>query len=247
MAFFELLTGGPRTDFPLASVKDISAGADAASEALYSYSRVWLEYLGARSGYFALQNNMIQENHNEHLALFRRHEIAAVLSMTAPGGNVANSCLLPLRDIPAGNSELVYVEDSGMGDPRSIGTIYQLQPNVAVFKISLPSPFAVSCTQNLRGMAVGDGHLMLNGNTVARITDNQIEPEHGSMLKLSDSGEHLASIDSLTTPGIMEIVLEHDDGARLRRPFLEVHRQPSGVYLDIKQPLKNVIGIAPDE
>jgi hypothetical protein len=105
MAFFELLTGGTRADYLVATIEDITASTAGTTKALHSYQQVRLEYQGERIGYFV---NKTVKNHGVHEGTFRRQGIAAILSLEKPGGNIAEACLLPLQDVPADNAELVF-------------------------------------------------------------------------------------------------------------------------------------------
>jgi hypothetical protein len=241
MAFFELLTGGTRADFSVAIIEDITASTTSTPKALHSYHQVWLEYLGERTGYFV---NKKRKKHKP-VGIFRRQGIAAILSLEKPGGNIAEACLLPLQDVPADNAELVFEWDNGERDRLSFGVVHQMQPNVAIFKaIAPPSAYSIRCLPKKTGeitQAIGDGRLMLHGAAIARVEGERIKPEHGAMLKLSESGEHLASIESLITPGVMDIVLKNNDGTVIRRPLLKVRKRVWQDYLEIKLPVKDVI------
>lgn len=242
MAFFELLTGGTRVDYSVATIEDNTASTAGTPKALHGYQQVWLEYQGERIGYFV---NKKASKHSVHLGTFRRQGIAAILSLEKSGGNIAEACLLPLKDVPANNAELVYERDNGELDHLSFGVVHQIQPNVAIFKATVPpSGYNLQCLpKNLdeNTKSIGDGRLILHGVTIARVEGERIKPEYSVMLKLSESGEHLASIDSLNTPSEMDIVLKHDDGTVIRRPLLKVRSQVWQNYLEIKLPIKNVI------
>ena len=71
------------------------------------------------------------------------------------------------------------------------------------------------------------GRLLLDGETIAKIDRGFIQPNPVPTLSLRHSSDYLTQIESLTTPRIIHIELQRDDGMVLRRPLLTI--QPERV------------------
>ena len=179
------------------------------------------------------------------MSVFRNNGISALLSLESANGSIADSCLLPLREVPTEEGELIFEPDNASAGRVSLGAVQQLQPEVAIFRATLPDSFPVPCGQTAagkhRGKPAPDGRLLLNQSVIATVKEHRFRPVIGPMLELRESGEHLASIESLTAPQPMEIALKRDDGTIIRHPLLEVRRRLSADILRVEYPPRRVI------
>lgn len=242
--FFRLLTGDSKTTVTIATARDLSASmVVTTSKPLHDYQQVWLSYKGNRFAYFVPVENRVQDNHKIHMEIFKQRGIGALLALVTPGSSIADTCLMPLNEVPADGAELVFEPDGNHGDPVVLGKVRQLQPGVAIFRVYVESDYQ-TCQEMASGRGKSrlqpDGRLLLGDLPVARTGGNRIQAQHGPLLKLCDSGEYLAEIDSLQAPEIIHIELLSEDGTILSRPLLALHTDQLDYLRERRTPRKQI-------
>jgi len=242
--FFRLLTGDSKTTVNIAKARDLSASTVVTtSKPLRDYQQVWLSYKGNRFAYFVPVENRDKNNHTIHMELFKQHGIGALLALVAPGSSIADSCLIPLNEVPADGAELVFEPDGNHGVPVVLGKVRQLQPGVAIFRVYVESDYQ-TCQEMASGRGKSrfqsDGRLLLGDLPIARTGGKRIQAQHGPLLKLRDSGEYLAAIDSLQAPEIIHIELQSEDGTILSRPLLELYTDQLDYLRERRIPRKQI-------
>jgi hypothetical protein len=236
-AFFRILTGDLETAVMLASTEDRTARVVGEPAPLYSFSQARVTYLGRRAGYFVRADNQLQHRHDEQMGIFRRLGIGAVLALESPDGSLGDACLLPLRNVPPNESELIVVRENADGSGIVLGTLHQLQPEVAIFRVVVPNLPRGRCLSETENR----GQLLLGDETIASFERGVMQPSQGPRLALRDINEHLALIESLTTPRIIHLELGLDDGTVIRRPFLTIQTERVPDYLELISPPARLI------
>jgi hypothetical protein len=236
-AFFRILTGNTESALILASIRDMTAPLAGTPKPLHSYQRVRITYLGQRAGYFVATDDRRADNHDENMEIFRRRNIGAILALESADGNIADSCFLTLPNVPLDGIELTFVSDSSDDARVQLGKVRQLQPDVAIFKADIAILPLGSCLDEPGQVGINtSGQLLLDGETIARIDRGSIQPNPVPTLSLRDSSDYLAQIESLTTPRIIHIELQLDDGTVLQRPLLTIQPERLPDMMEIKDP-----------
>ncbi len=238
-AFFRILTGNTESALILASIQDETAALVGVPEPLYTYKRVRVTYLGQRAGYFVMKDNQYSDMHDKNMENFRRRNIGAVLALESADGSIADACLLPLPDVPLDGAELVFIPESSNDARVPLGKVRQLQPDVAIFSADITKLPLSSCLPNASETDPAidtSGHLLLAGETIYRIDRGSIQPNPVFTMSLRDSSDYYPQIESVTTPHIIEIELQLDDGTVLRRPMLTIHPERTPDIMEIKDP-----------
>jgi hypothetical protein len=239
-AFFRILTGNTESALVVAGVQDKTASSVGIPKPLNTYNRVRLSFLGQRVGYFVQTNTRRMDEHDQNMKIFRQLGIGAILALESADGNIADACLLPLPTVPPDGVELVFVAENGDDARVSLGKVHQLQPDVAIFKADITKLPLDRCLHNTfetyQATLDTSGHLLLAGETIARIDRGSIQPNHGPMLSLRNSSDYLVQIESLTTPRVTHIELQLDDGTVLQRPLLTIQPEEIPESMEIKRP-----------
>jgi hypothetical protein len=238
--FFRILTGNPEAALILASIRDRTASLVSAPRPLHFYKQVQVTYLGQPAGYFVSRTNQRQDRHDENKKIFRRLRIGAMLALKSADGNIADACLLPLLNVPLDEAELIFVPENGDDTRVSLSKVRQLQPDVAIFKADITNLPLSRCILNTDESGqvgiITSGRLLLAGETIARIDRGSIQPNHGPMLSLRNSSDYLVQVDSLTSPRVIHIELQLDDGTVLQRPLLTIQPEEIPESMEIKRP-----------
>lgn len=197
-AFFHMLTG--QEPFPLrqAYTRDITADIAGRPRPLYDYRRIWLSYeQGDRSAVFVAADNQEQGVTESHLAWMHKYGVGALLALEKPGTSIADSCLIPLQKIPGNDTELVLRSTAAGNGDISLGTVQQLHPEVAIFRIQLPVGHDDLCDARWLDDAGPDlkGTLTLGGERIAEVYSNTIKASHGPLV-IRELGEHQASVNT---------------------------------------------------
>ncbi len=108
---------------------------------------------------------------------------------------------------------------------------------MAIFKADIAILPLGSCLAEPGQVGINtSGRLLLDGETIAKIDRGFIQPNPVPTLSLRDSSDYLVQIESLTTPRIMHIELQLDDGTVLQRPLLTIQPEQVPDMMEIKDP-----------
>jgi hypothetical protein len=244
-AFFQMLTG--QEPFPLrqAYTHDIAADATARPRPLYDYRRIWLSYeQGDRSAVFVAAGNQQQGVTELYMTHMHEHGVAALLALEKPGTSIADSCLIPLQKIPKNDEELALKSAAVGKSDISLGTVQQLQPDVAIYRIQLPIAHKDLCNASWLEDAGPDlkGTLILGGLKVALVYSNTIKANHGPLV-IRELGEHQASAQHMTKQQLLTIHLQPEEGATLQRPFLQLLAGPLPDYFKLHCPPAHLLDL----
>ncbi len=244
--FFRLLTGSADTRSIRVGAHDIVAGGSGVGQPrrLDGYTQARLEYGSDGRGLFVTAGNRTQGKTDQHLDILRREHIAALLALTPPGQGVAQGCLLPLAEVPAAGTELVFEPDGARAQARVIGRLRQLRPDVAVFEVAAPAPGVPRCPDSPDpdgwSQLGGDGRYLINGHPIAEISKRQLVAAQAEPLALRDDGGHHFDVRVPYEPVQVDLLLDCEDGSVLRRPLLRLEPRPFDPIEYRRHPLRQI-------
>jgi hypothetical protein len=244
-SFYRLLTDSTDVDHKLVRIDDVLDSQFDNPEPLHAFERVLVNFRNERVGLFVDAASQRQYRLDEKSAVFRQRKVAALLYLSVPDGNIGDSCIVPLSDIPSAGSELKLVPQSTGKRPLSFGAIRQMQPQVAIYKVDFRNILNNRCKHFLPNAGgsynVEDGALMLDDIRIGEVIGNKLEPEFRSLMKLRETGEHLASVHSLTSTEEMQIELQSEDGSRISRPLITISARFRSEALKVIHPPTTII------
>lgn len=221
-SFFRLLTDDPRAGLDVLTVRSLP-GDEAAHETrpLSAYEAVWLQVDGQRLGFFVSATNTARRPAAEHMAIFRRQGIAALLQWPRGVEAVAEADWVPLAQLPRVGGRLSF-EPAGFGaESVSLGTIRQPWSGVPIFRALPPD----GCAQPYlplpkSGLRQSGGRVLLDGEEILRIRHGKATASVPPLLRLRADGRYPGDSEQLRPGDTALLMLRRAGRAPRAVPWL---------------------------